>query len=119
MDNNYIIAKNKLEKYGQEHLLNFYNKLDENNQKELVKDILDTDFEQMRNLYKNINNTSNEINTNIEPIPYINKEDLSECEKNYYNRIGESVIKNGQYAVVTMAGGQRDKAWTYWSKRNL
>ena len=29
------------------------------------------------------------------------------------------LIKNGEYAVITMAGGQRNKTWTQWTKRNF
>ena len=32
-------------------------------------------------------------------------------ELQHYTQIGEDIIKNGHYAVVTMAGGMRNKAW--------
>ena len=38
-------------------------------------------------------------------------EQLSKEEKENYEQIGNSIIKQGKYAVVTMAGGQRNKAW--------
>ena len=65
----------------------------------------------MKMLYGNMNNKQEE--GEIGQIPYINKEELSREELNYYNKIGIETIKNGEYAVVTMAGGQRNKTWTY------
>lgn len=113
MESNYLSIKNKLKEYGQEHLLKFYNELNEIEKQELINDILRVDFEQMKMLYGNINNKEDE--GEIEQIPYINKEQLSREELDYYNRIGIESIKNGEYAVVTMAGGQRNKTWTYRS----
>ena len=55
------------------------------------------------------NNTKKEIEfkeSKIEPLKYIDKAKISEKEKIRLDEIGESVVKNGQYAVVTMAGGQ-------------
>lgn len=113
MESNYLNIKSKLEEYEQEHLLKFYNELNEIEKQELIDDILSVDFEQMKMLYGNINNK--EEDGEIGQIPYINKEELSKEELDYYNRIGIESIKNGEYAVVTMAGGQRNKTWTYRS----
>ena len=113
MESNYLNIKSKLEEYEQEHLLKFYNELNEIEKQELIDDILSVDFEQMKMLYGNINNK--EEDGEIGQIPYINKEELSREELNYYNKIGIETIKNGEYAVVTMAGGQRNKTWTYRS----
>lgn len=112
MNDKYLLAKNKLIQYSQEQLLKFYDKLDDIQKNELLEDILNTDFEQINKLYKDINKDTKNTENVIEPIPYIDKEKLS-CEKRrYYENIGEDIIKKGKYAVVTMAGGQRNKAWT-------
>lgn len=108
MEDNYLMVKEKLKKYGQEHLLNFYNRLDERKQKQFLKDILKIDFEEIKNLYNNIQKDSKNVENKIEPIGYVNKEKLSLDEQEHYMEIGEKVIKQGQYAVVTMAGGQRN-----------
>lgn len=112
MEDKYLIAKEKLEKYGQEHLLEFYAQLDKNKQQKLLEDILNTDFDQIQRLYNNIQNDNKNLEAQIEPIEYVNKEKLSKEEKRYYENIGQDIIKNGQYAVVTMAGGQRHKTWS-------
>lgn len=43
----------------------------------------------------------------IEPMPYIKKEEVDEA---YYTKIGEEIIKKGEVAAISMAGGQRNKA---------
>lgn len=42
----------------------------------------------------------------IEPIEYLDKSKISEEDKKKYEEIGLEAVKKGQYAVVTMAGGQ-------------
>lgn len=50
---------------------------------------------------------------NIENIGYTDESKLTKEEKAYYEKIGKEIISKGKYAVVTMAGGQRNKTWTY------
>lgn len=107
MNDKYLLAKSRLKEYNQEQLLNSYNKLNEEQKEDLIENILDTNFEQMQKLYNNIN-TNKKMNNKIEPISYINKDKLSKEEKNYYENIGIKLIRNNKYAVVTMAGGQRN-----------
>lgn len=112
MEDKYLLVKEKLSKYGQEHLLKFYEELNNNEKENLLEDILEINFEQIEMLYKEIKVEDKFKEDIIEPIKYINKEKLSEEERNYYNKIGENSIKNNEYAVVTLAGGQRNKART-------
>ena len=103
--NSFEIAKEKVIKYQQEHLLNFYDKLSDNDKKELINQILEIDFDLINNLYKNINNIQNS-NDVIDPIAYTDKEKLTKEQLATYRKIGEEIIKEKKYAVVTMAGGQ-------------
>lgn len=112
MNDKYVLVKEKLNKYGQEHLLKFYEELTFTEKEELLEDILEINFEQIETLYKQIGEKQKNKEDIIEPIEYIDKEQLTQEEKNYYNKIGENSIKNNEYAVVTLAGGQRNKAWT-------
>ena len=48
----------------------------------------------------------------IENIEYLDKEKLSKEQKEEFDTLGEMVIKNHEYAVVTMAGGQGSRLRT-------
>ena len=106
MEEKFLLAQEKVKKYGQEQLLSCYEKLEKEVQEKLLDDIIDTDFDQIKNLYLNMNNYKNDTNAKIEAIPFIDKEKLSIDEIEKYSKIGQEVIKNGEYAVITMAGGQ-------------
>ncbi|MDD4706029.1 MAG: UTP--glucose-1-phosphate uridylyltransferase, partial [Bacilli bacterium] len=91
------IIKIKLNKYGQNHLLNFYVELNQEEKKHLIEQIEAIDFALLKDLGKLIN--KKKVNDEFKSMP--------SCLTNeeYYN-IGLEEIKNGKYAVVTMAGGQ-------------
>jgi len=95
----------KLKKYGQEHLLINYNKFNEEQKSKLISELESIDFEQIQNLYNNIDKNE-EGDVEISPINCIEKNSLTEEEKNKYFAMGAEEIKKGKLAVVTMAGGQ-------------
>ena len=95
-----------LKKYNQEHIIRLLEKLDEEKQNELIRQIQGIDFHQITELY---NNTKKEIEfkeCKIEPLKYLDKAKLTENQRNKFDQLGEQIIKAGEYAVVTMAGGQ-------------
>lgn len=106
MSEKYDAAVDCLKKYGQEHILKNYGNLSEKNKEKLLDQILSIDFEQIKDLYEATKKQINLENDKIEPIDYVDKSALSDEELEKYNNLGESVIKQGKYAVVTMAGGQ-------------
>lgn len=108
MKDKYLMVVEKLKKYGQSHLLKYYDRLSVEEKENLLQNIINTDFEQIQNLYNSIKDNNKNKEDKIEAIEYINKEKLSLEEERYYVEIGEKIIKNGEYAVVTMAGGQRN-----------
>ena len=112
MEEKYLLVEEKLKKYNQEQLLSNYEKLDIENKNKLLDEILELDLEQINILYKNVINGEKKTYKNIEPISYVEKDKISQQEKQIYQKLGEDIIKNGEYAVITMAGGQRNKAWT-------
>ncbi len=112
MNDKYLVVKERLKEYGQEHLLKFYDELNEQEKENLLEDISSINFEQIKNLYEDTKKKDKFANDVIEPISYIDKEKMSEEDKEYYSKIGEKCIKNGEYAVITMAGGQRNKTWS-------
>ena len=105
MEHNIEEIKYTLKKYGQEHLLNFYDSLDERTQNKLLDQIENIDFELISSLYNKTKKQINNEDANIEPIDFIDKYKLNEDYK-YYEQIGEKAIRAGKLAVVTMAGGQ-------------
>ena len=107
MDKSFEEAKTILKKYGQEHLLNGYEKLDENKKKKLLAQINSIDFKLINSLYENTTTDNEFINKDdkIEPMEYLDKYKLNE-KYDYYEEIGKKAIKEGKLAAVTMAGGQ-------------
>ena len=106
MDEEYSKIKDTLNKYNQNHLLNFYEKLDEEKKQKLIKQITKIDFEQISNLYKNTKKKIEFNDAKIEPINYFDKSKMSKEEISEYEKIGSEIIRKEKYAVVTMAGGQ-------------
>jgi len=95
-----------LKKYNQGHIIKLLEKLSDEQQEELIKQIHEINFEQIIELY---NNTKKEIEfkeSKIEPLNYLDKAKLTENQAKEFDELGEEIIKRGEYAVVTMAGGQ-------------
>ena len=95
-----------LKEYNQDHIIRLLEKLDEKHKQELIKQIHNIDFHQIMELY---NNTKKEIEfkeSKIEPLKYLDKAKLTEKQRARFDELGEKTIRNGKYAVVTMAGGQ-------------
>ncbi|MBR0350375.1 MAG: UTP--glucose-1-phosphate uridylyltransferase [Clostridia bacterium] len=106
MDKKLEEVKLILAKYKQEHLLDFYEELNNEEKEVLVNQILNTDFEQMKRLYDNSFKDDTIEISSISPIDYIAGFDLDEIKKHFYISLGEMVIKKGELAVITLAGGQ-------------
>ena len=100
------LAQSKLQKYNQDEILSFLNNLTGKEKEELIEQILKIDFEEITKLYENINSEDKNKNCEIKPIDCIDKEKIEKDEKKELENIGLNVIKQNQYAVVTMAGGQ-------------
>ena len=105
MKHNIEEIKRKLKKYGQEHLLNFYDTLDEKKQDQLLDQIEKIDFELINSLYNKTKNADKKEEAVIESIDFIDKYKLNGDYK-YYEDLGKKAIKEGKLAAVTMAGGQ-------------
>ena len=99
-------AKKVLKKYNQEHIIKLLEKLDDEKKNELVNQINNIDFHQISELYANTKKEIEIKENKIESISYLDKAKLSKKEKEKFDELGANAIKNGQYAVVTMAGGQ-------------
>ena len=95
-----------LKMYNQEHIVNLLNKLEEPAKDELINQIKNIDFQQIKELYDNTKKEIEFKEKKIEPLKYYDKQKMTPMEKEEIESIGEKIIKNGEYAVVTMAGGQ-------------
>lgn len=95
-----------LKQYGQEHIVKLLEKLDEEKKQELIEQIGHIDFHQMMELYENTKKEIEIKENKIEAIPYLDKAKLTNEQKSEFDKLGEEIVKKGQYAVVTMAGGQ-------------
>lgn len=99
-------AIDKLKEYGQNHIVNILEKLDETKKQELIEQINKIDFHQMMELYQNTKKEIEFKESKIEPVPYLDKAKLTKDQREEFDKLGEEIVKNNQYAVVTMAGGQ-------------
>ena len=95
-----------LKEYNQEHIIRWMNTLDEEKKREIIEQIKQIDFHQMTELYDNTEKEVEIKENKIEAIKYIDKEKLTVIERKELEGLGEQVIRKGEYAVVTMAGGQ-------------
>ena len=98
-----------VKKYNQEHLLKYIDLISTNEGKNnLINDIENIDFEKLNRLFALSNqNFKNSMKTvMLEHIRVFDKSRFSDGENNEILKIGEDIIANNQYAVVTMAGGQ-------------
>ena len=95
-----------LNSYNQTHIVNLLKKLDEVKKQELLEQIDKIDFGQIMELYDNTKKEIEIKENKIESIGYLDKAKLTKEQKDEFDKLGEEIIKNGEYAVVTMAGGQ-------------
>lgn len=95
-----------LEEYNQDHIIKLLKRIDGIKKQELIKQIEQIDFHQIMELYENTKKEIEIKEKKIESISYLDKEKISKDEKEKFDELGEQIIRSGQYAVVTMAGGQ-------------
>lgn len=99
------LAIQKLIKHRQDHIIDNLKYLQDVERENLVQQILELDFEEIERLY-NSTKVEKEVDQNqISPMNCIIDKEKIEDTKGYV-KTGEDIIKNNQYAVVTMAGGQ-------------
>ena len=106
VENLIIEAEKLLEENRQDSVLRVLKKLPEDKKEKLAQEILDLDFEQLKRLYKETQETPEILEKKLDHMNYVDKYKLSPEKTNQYTQLGEDIIKNGNYAVVTMAGGQ-------------
>lgn len=98
---NYSEAKEKLERYGQTHLLKFYDELNEAEKAELLAQIESTDFSMLK-LCESKENMAKR--GKITPLAAMTLGEIEENKEYFYNT-GASAIKAGKVGAVLLAGG--------------
>ncbi len=99
-------VKEKLKKYGQEHLLLKYDEMNDEQKEELLDQIDSIDFDLMKELYEKAKQPVDLGKVTIEPIEHVDKSKLTVGERELYEKKGIEAIKYNKFAIVTMAGGQ-------------
>lgn len=92
-----------LEKYGQEHILNYFDELGSEEKQELLDQIGIIDFSVLENLDAEKNSGS--ARGKFEPLGAVTISDIA-SNKEVYERAGIEAIKAGKTAAVMLAGGQ-------------
>lgn len=103
---NYEEFKEKVTSYGQDHLLNLYERLDDEGKEKLLNQIEKIDFGLVKDLFELTKKKIESKDFKIQSIDACDANLLTEEEKNRYIEIGTKAIKEGKTAVVMMAGGQ-------------
>src|SRR5574344_274896 len=106
MDENYNKAVKILESNKEKNILKWLEKADKFQQEKIVNQVISYDFNKLHNLFEKTKSKPKFDQTNIENINYTDLSKLDEENFKKYKTIGEDIIKQGKYAVITMAGGQ-------------
>lgn len=94
-------AKKKLEKYGQIHLLKYYDELSDGEKEELLTQIEETDFSMLKLCEKGSCSVEKGI---ITPLEAMQLSEIEENKETFFN-VGVSAIKAGKVGAVLLAGG--------------
>lgn len=96
----YKQAYEKLERYGQQHVLKYYGELTEGQQQALLGQIEEADFENLKYCKDNTTNRKGKITS----LAAMQLEQI-EKERGRYTEIGLEAIQQGKVAAVLLAGG--------------
>lgn len=96
-----VDARNKLAKYGQQHLMQYYDSLDADGQAELLTQIENTDFDVLQSLNQQ---SIMERKGIITPLAAM---EINEIEQNRgrFEEIGLQALREGKVGAVLLAGG--------------
>lgn len=102
-----------LEKHGQEHLLQFWDKLSEDDREELIQDIKEINIPEVVSYFErateNLTDDQEKLDDRLKPIPSSLYGSVSRTPPellNAYEELGLKEISEGRVGVLLMAGGQ-------------
>ena len=94
-------AHDKLAKYGQEHVLKYYNELSQESKDALLGQIADTDFSVTANVTGGIKESPRGV---ITPIKVMTLDEINAGRENFV-KAGLEIIRAGKAGAVLLAGG--------------
>lgn len=97
----YTQALKKLEQYGQEHILRYYDELEEAGKEELLGQIAETDFSVLDSLKEKDKGVPK---GKITPLGAMELTEI-EADREHYYQIGMQTIRAGKVGAVLLAGG--------------
>ena len=105
--------RERLEKYGQVHLLKYWEEISEEQRRHLKSDIEELNLEELTRFYErataSLNEGKEKLDDRIEPIPesqFLSISRTSDEKKKFYKNEGLLQISKGHVGVLLMAGGQ-------------
>lgn len=98
--------KEKINRFGQGHLLSFYNVLKPKEKEALINQINEIDFEDIEVASSQLSIPPKNSKREILPIEYESVLSLSDPKRKMYEEHGLNLLKEKKVAVVLIAGGQ-------------
>lgn len=115
--------KEKLQKFNQEHLLQFWDEISDHEKSALFKDILELDLPEVTSYFAKAMNSLNAnketLDSKIQPIPGDVFESLcasTPAKLEQYELRGLKEVSEGRVAVLLMAGGQGTRLGVHYPK---
>lgn len=106
MENREENAKKILIKYNQAHIAKWMEKACESTKQDIINQVFDIDFNELKDLYNKAQEKREKKCVEVKPMQVVSKNKIDEQLKNANIAKGEEILKKGQFAAVTMAGGQ-------------
>src|SRR5690242_14665356 len=96
--------RQRLKKFGQEHVLAFWNEQNDAERRELLGQVQALNLEELKQLYERRDHAYDvPMAEQIEPVPVIPLRTPQDGER---RRQGEEALRRGEVAVLVVAGGQ-------------